>query len=104
MATIQVDISARGFDLSEPIRQHVEDRLHAALDQHEQQVRRVDVVLEDTNGPKGGQDKRVKIAVQMADGDTVRVEQTGEELYPTVSRAADAVKHSVGKQRDRAKR
>jgi ribosomal subunit interface protein len=101
---VHIDMSGRGLELTDPIKSHVEDRLVAALDQHAQDVQRVDAVLEDTNGPKGGADKLVKVHVHFTDGSTLRIEQKGEDLYATISQAADAVKQNAGRQRDRQRR
>ncbi|MFP4225025.1 MAG: HPF/RaiA family ribosome-associated protein [Phycisphaeraceae bacterium] len=90
-------ISSRRMKLTEPIRQHLCDRLAAALDRHEAHVRCVDVTLADTNGPKGGVDKDCQVTVHLRRGGIVRVRETGEDLYATVSHAADKVKRSAGR-------
>ena len=101
---MHIDITGRGLVLTDPIKNHVRDRITAALNQHAGHIERVMTILADTNGPKGGFDKLVKVQVFFTDGPSMRIEQTGEDLYATISQAADAVKQNAGRQRDRARR
>lgn len=92
---MHVEITGRNVELTEPIRRHVERRLTAALDQHADKVRRVDVALEDVNGPRGGRDSVCKIAITLARGQMVRICRHGEDLYANISLSADKVKRAV---------
>ena len=51
---MQVDIRARGFELTEGLRQHTERRLDFALGWADYDIRKVAVRLFDINGPRGG--------------------------------------------------
>lgn len=95
---MQFTISSRNTTLTQPIREHIKDRLFAALDQHAGRIRRVNVMLEDVNGPRGGEDQVCRVAVQLNNGRTLHHERRGIDLYANVSLVADKVKRRVGRQ------
>ncbi len=88
---------------SEALDQHIRDRLHHALNQHEGKVVSLDVSLRDINGPRGGEDKRLRIIVGLRASPDVVIEETGEDAYAIISVAADRVKQTVGRRLARAK-
>lgn len=93
---MHLTVSSRRSELTPSIREHVRDRLTAALDQHASRVRRVTVLLEDVNGPRGGEDQLCRVAVELNDGQTLHHEPRGFDLYANVSLVADKVKRRVG--------
>lgn len=94
---MQLTISSRNTDLTQSIREHVQDRLFAALDQHAGRVQRVTVMLEDVNGPRGGMDQVCRVAVKLNSGQILHHERQGLDLYANVSLVADKVKRRVGR-------
>lgn len=88
---------------SKDLDQHIRDRLHHALNQHEEKVVSLQVRLRDINGPRGGEDKQVRVIVSLRVCDDVVVEETGEDAYAIISLAADRVKQSVGRKLAKAK-
>lgn len=83
--------------------QHVRDRLHHALNQHEGKIASLGVNLRDINGPRGGDDKQLRIIVGLRVGPNVIIEETGEDAYAIISVAADRVKQTVGRQLAKAR-
>lgn len=79
----------------------IEDRLFAALGQHESWVEQVDVRLWDENGPKGGEDQRCRFDIRLRHGGTVTIEEAGHDPYSIVSLAADRAKQAVGRKVDK---
>ncbi|MFN3168077.1 MAG: ribosome hibernation-promoting factor, HPF/YfiA family [Phycisphaeraceae bacterium] len=96
-------IQSRNTDLTQAIRQHIRDRLTAALDQHARSVQRVEVMLEDVNGPRGGEDQVCRVTVHLTTGQQLRHERKGLDLYANVSLIADKVKRRVGRSLSRLK-
>ena len=95
---MQITINSRSTALTNAIREHVFARLSAALDQHAARVRRVVVLLEDANGPRGGKDQVCRVAVALTNGKTLHHERRGFDLYANVSLVADKVKRRVGRE------
>lgn len=94
---MQFTIESRNTDLTVPMKEHIQERLFAALDQHADRVRRVVVRLSDLNGPRGGIDQLCRVAVQLKDGTTLHHERKGMDLYANISLVADKVKRRVGR-------
>jgi putative sigma-54 modulation protein len=86
---MQIIIQASGFDLSAGLREHVERRIHFALDRASHYVRKVSIRLSDVNGPRGGEDKRCRIQVTVAGAADMLIEDTEPDLYVAIDRAAD---------------
>lgn len=58
-------------------------------------IERITVRLSDTNGPKGGPDKRCQIKVVLSGLPSVVVNETDSTLPRTIDRAVDAAAHAV---------
>lgn len=95
---MQLTISSRGQALTESIREHIQARLTAALDQHATRVKHVEVVLNDENGPRGGIDQVCRVSVRLNNGNTLHHTRRGLDLYANVSHLADTVKRRVGRE------
>ena len=101
---MHMTIASRNSTLTQAIRQHIQDHLTAALDQHASRVEHISVTLEDVNGPRGGEDQLCRVAVQLKTGQTLHHERRGLDLYANVSLIADKVKRRVGREIARIRR
>lgn len=86
---MKIDLQARHFALTKALRNHVVRRLGFALSAGADQVQRVLVRLSDTNGPRGGSDKRCKIQLVLPRQADIVIEDTEENLYAAIDRAAN---------------
>lgn len=94
---MQIKIQARGFPLTEALREHAERRLRFALSWAGYDVRKVVVRLSDINGPRGGDDKRCCIQVVFPGTQDVVIEDTESDLYVAINRAVDRAERSVAR-------
>lgn len=71
-----------------------------------ERLTRIEVHLEDTNGPKGGDDKRVLLEARLAGDKPFVVEARGDDLYDLVVEASGklgrALERRLGRRDDRA--
>ena len=95
---MQMTIASRSADLTQPIREHIQDRLYAALNQHASRIDAIEVMIEDENGPRGGFDQVCRVVVKLTNGMKLHHERRGLDLYANVSLVADKVKRRVGRQ------
>lgn len=95
---MQMTIASRSAELTPSIREHIHNRLFAALDQHATRIDQVEVMIEDENGPRGGFDQVCRVVVKLSNGMKLRHERRGLDLYANVSLIADKVKQRVGRQ------
>jgi ribosomal subunit interface protein len=98
---MRIDIQARGFDLTEGLRDHTVRRLQFALGWASHDVRTVRVRLFDINGPRGGEDKRCRIQVAFPGTPNVVIEDTEADLYVAIDRAADRAERAVTRRLER---
>ena len=94
---MRIEIQARGFALTDGLREHVERRLQFALSWIGDEVRTIRVGLFDVNGPRGGNDKRCRIQIPMAGSANVVVEDAEADLYLAIDRAVDRTERTMAR-------
>jgi putative sigma-54 modulation protein len=104
---MKIEIRGSTVPISEALEEHILRKLDFALRRFADRLDRVVVRLVDLNGPKGGIDKRCRIAARlMSPVPSVIVEATDADAYMAVSQAAarleERVARTLSKQRDRA--
>ena len=92
---MKIGIQCRGFSLTGAIAGHVRKRLDFLLGRGIRRLRRVDVTLSDTNGPRGGVDKRCQIKVSLDGLRPVVIEDVQADLYTAIDRAAGRASRTV---------
>lgn len=82
----------------------IERRLHFALDRFGHRIRRIEVLLVDSNGPRGGLDQHCTIHAVLAGLPPVVVDVVDADPLAAVSRAVERVarriRDSASRQRD----
>ena len=101
---MRIQLESQGFDVTPPIRGHVDDQVAFHLSNFSAHVSAVNVYLSDINGPRGGPDKRVVVDVSLGRFGAVTVEQTREDLYAAVRQAARQAGRAVRRTLGRARR
>ncbi len=92
---MRIQINKRNVEVNEALRAHVERRVGFAFGRFGERIARVIVRFFDTNGHRGGVDKRCQIDVDLRPARAVRVEDTDADLFAAVDRAADRASRSV---------
>lgn len=98
---MNINIQARGFDLTEGIREHTRKRLQFALGWANHEVRSITVYLSDVNGPRGGNDKRCRIQIPIAGSRDVVIEDAEDDLYVAINRAAERTERTMARRLER---
>lgn len=83
---MQVQICGRGIDVSDRLREHIEFRVHIALQRFAQRIRKVRVQLRDLNGPRGGLDKSCHLMICLTPPATVFIEDRSASVYAAINR------------------
>ncbi|MBP6629563.1 MAG: hypothetical protein KA297_09040 [Kofleriaceae bacterium] len=92
---MEISIKARGVELAAELHDQVVRRLQFALGRFRQAIPRVDLVISDDNGPRGGRDKRIQLRVH-GRKQLIVLEHDGS-ILAAVSRAADRMARVVVK-------
>ena len=85
---MKIDMQAKHFTLTRALRDHVQRRLGFALSTGSHHLQRVLVRLSDSNGPRGGTEKRCSIQLILPHQANIVVEGTESSLYAAIDRAA----------------
>jgi ribosomal subunit interface protein len=92
---MRLEIRRRRLGVSEALRAHVERRLRTALARFGGRVGLVRVYLRDVNGPRGGVDKRCRIAVHLPRFGRAVASGAGTDPYAVVARTAERLGRAV---------
>lgn len=102
---MQLEVRGVNYHLDDALKDHAERRLKFALGRFAARIRRLTVRLTDVNGPRGGLDKRCRIAVSLVPRGSVMVEGSGDDplalVNGTAKRVARAVRRDLQKRRNR---
>lgn len=96
-----LNIRKTNLQWSDALAEHIERRVHGALDSVPTRVPRVDIRISDINGPKGGDDKHCRISSRLTTGQQVAVDAVSDCPYRAVDQAVARFRRSVV---DRAER
>lgn len=99
---MNLEIHASRVRLTDSIRQQVQRRVDFAIGRFTDHVERVSVVLEDTNGPRGGDDKLCRIRVHLiGDRSPLIAETIQAEVSVSIDVAADNISRQIARRLDR---
>ena len=94
---MQIDIHTRHLDDPAELRRDARARLTTAFARFAARIRRVRVVIEDVNGPRGGVDKRCRIEVDgLAQGPPVFVADA-DQPFAALGRAVERARRWVAR-------
>ena len=94
---------ARGLKLTDGDRSAMQQMMAEAFHRFEDRLASVTAVVEDVNGPKGGEDKRVRLEVRGTHRHFVHVEGQGADVLPTFGKVLDRAGYALTRQVDRRK-
>jgi ribosomal subunit interface protein len=94
---MQIDIQARGFELTDGLREHTKKRLGFATDWAHDELRRINVRLSDVNGPRGGEDKRCLIQIPLVGMQDIVIDELETDLYVAIDKAANRMERVLSK-------
>jgi putative sigma-54 modulation protein len=99
---MQIAIRTSHLSLQPEQRQQIERRASFALARLSAVIKRVEVSLADTNGPRGGVDKRCRVLVHLDGGTTAFVEDRDSDLVTLIDRTMDRAGRAAHKRVDLA--
>ncbi|MBK7645542.1 MAG: HPF/RaiA family ribosome-associated protein [Planctomycetes bacterium] len=92
-----------GLEPSPTLREHLERRLAFALGRFGAEVTAVRVWLADTNGPRGGVDKQVRLLVLGPQLRNLVVTDSDSSLLAAIDRGADRIGNAIRRALERAR-
>jgi hypothetical protein len=103
---MKVSVRVKGKNRTSKFVRWAQDRIGDAFARISHQVRSVEAFFSDINGPRGGRDQNLLLAVRMWDGRVVAVRTVEENMGRALDTGVDRSIHAVIKrlQRSRAQR
>lgn len=80
---------------------HLNRRVQFAIGRFGPRIRRIQVRLDDVNGPKGGRDKLCHVLVQTREAGNVVIEEIADDFFAATARAADRLGRSIRRKLER---
>ncbi len=100
---MHITVRGKAVQLSDALRNHCMSRVARALSRFAAHVERVEVVLVDLNGPKGGRAQACNLFVALVDGSRVTLQHRESDFYLAAGEAASRVGVLVARMTDRAR-
>lgn len=94
---MNIDLQARDFELTDSLESQIRQKMKILLDRFDHKIRNTRVVLSDINGPKGGNDKRCTIKIEVHNFKTIVVDEVTDNMYESISRCSQRAKRAVAK-------
>ena len=98
---MEIQIESPQFPLTAALNRYLRRRLDEDLACCAERVREVRAYLSDTNGRRGGIDKRCRLVLRLNRQADVVVESTETDLYVAIRRAADRLHRALARRIDR---
>ena len=100
---MRLDIRIQKVDLPKEVNRYIARRLHFCLGRFEARIGNVTVRIFDINGPRGGADKRCRMAVRLIPSDVIVVEEVNADLFAAIDRAAERLGQALARKLNRAR-
>ena len=94
---MKLDIQAKDFELSDSILTHITERVNFTLSSRFDQINKITIRVSDTNGPRGGIDKRCQVRVSLPRLKEIVVDDVQADLYVAIFRATDRASRTVNR-------
>lgn len=98
---MQIQVNFGSLPASDPVERHVERQVRRALRRYSGRTTRVEVHLNDLNGPKGGPAQRCLMEARLAGRRPLAVRHDDTDLYVAITAAADKLHQAVGRRMGR---
>lgn len=92
---MQIQICSREIHISQRLRDHIERRIHFALERFAERIRKIRVQLRDLNGPRGGVDKSCQLTIALAPAATLVIEDRSANAYAAIDSVLDKAANSI---------
>lgn len=96
-----IDIQVQHFSLTEAMESHIKHKLEPMHSHFGDRILSTHVHLSDVNGPKGGENKKCLIHVELQKLPTVIVEDTEDNLYTSIDNSCHSAERAVRKSLER---
>lgn len=90
-----ISIAAKGFHLTAALLNYTQKRVKQRLGRLGVNAKRVQVILSDTNGPRGGEDKKCQVLLDIAGRGQLAVHAIDDDMYGAIDQSLVRAKRRV---------
>jgi putative sigma-54 modulation protein len=101
--SMKLHLRTRNVDLSPELQDQLREGIYRALGRVSPWIREIDVVVSDTNGPRGGPDKQCRMILRGRSIASIVVEQLGVDVRATVAAVAERAERALLRSVDRSR-
>jgi len=98
---MNISIVSKQFELTDPIKDHVEKALHTAVDKFHLDILGVKIII--SSFEKHGKGFEAEFVFQLVGKDGVVIRQSDKDLYACIDKAVGRVKNALGRHHDKIK-
>jgi putative sigma-54 modulation protein len=88
---MKLEMRTRGIPLTQQLKDHIEKRFRLALARFDGRLRRVHVLVEDVNGPRGGEDIQCRIRAELPHTKDLVINEVHSDPFAAVARASTRI-------------
>jgi len=100
---MRLDIRIQKVDLPKELERYIARRLRFCLGRFEVRIRSITVRIFDINGPRGGADKRCRMALRLIPSGVILVEEVHADLFAAIDRSAERAGQALARKLHRAR-
>lgn len=97
---MKISVRSKGVRVTHALQDYIHRRVRFATDRFAGRIGRVEVHLQDVNGPKGGVDKICRMSAEMLGAGRIEVEERQPGLLVAIYHATRRMARSISRQAD----
>ncbi|MBP9838399.1 MAG: HPF/RaiA family ribosome-associated protein [Proteobacteria bacterium] len=101
---MEIDIRSKDFELSESIMHSTKESILKKIEKYRKLILSVKIWFTDTNGPKGGIDKKCLVKISTKYKDSIIIQEEGSNLYELIVNIGDRINNVLQKRKEKRKR
>lgn len=101
---MQLSTHFGNLDTSPSAKREIGETIEAAVERYHSKVRKIHVSIRDTNGPRGGEDKKVRCVVHLKRMSPIVISETGASCRSLINRVAERLAFTINERMDRVKK
>lgn len=101
---MKLNVQSRGFKLTKSLYNHTDSKIHRLLKRYDDRINRVKIILQDINGPKGGQDMKCLVSISVINSKSIVVQERAADLYDAINACGQRVRLAMERHVSRTRR
>ena len=92
---MKLRVKSRGFKVTKALYNRVNAKLSRVFTRYGDRIRGAEVMLQDVNGPKGGEDMSCLVTIKLSRSKPIVVREQAADLYDAINKCAQRATHQM---------